>query len=313
MPTPSKQHEPKATWSGGLAEWKEHDTVYISVAFTWRLQDAYDRALFARAEGFSVKVGGPALFPATSVKIKLAEIAEVGGTYKDAIFRQHPLATMASQGCPVGCWFCIVPKMEGKTFTLIDNFPVRPILCDNNLSALPSEYQDFIIAKYRDANVKLRDANSGFEPLTFTPDVYHRWKSLINAGGGPWRFAYDETKERSEVVRVMRMLSDERQKRKRVYVLIGNEPITDCLNRVQEVIDNGCEPYCQPLLKLNCLERKPWIRFDWTEEVLRNMTRWVNKWVWKTTSFADYDRHFRRNRAALARLTDNRQPLFNIS
>lgn len=202
--------------------------------------------------------------------------------------------------------------MEGRTFTLLDDFPVRPILCDNNLSALPIEYQNFVIRRYHESNIKLRDANSGFEPLTFTPDIYKRWKPLINAGGGPWRFAYDETRERTDVLRVMRMLSGERQKRKRVYVLIGNEPVADCLRRVQEVIDNGCEPHCQPLLKLNCLQHQPWIRFDWTAETLTSMARWANKWIWKKTSFTEYDRHFRRHRTARNRI-DDRQAILSIS
>jgi hypothetical protein len=60
-------------WSRGLAEWREGDTVYISVVFTWKLEAAYTRAVFARAEGFKVKIGGPALFPATAIKTKLSE------------------------------------------------------------------------------------------------------------------------------------------------------------------------------------------------------------------------------------------------
>jgi hypothetical protein len=30
--------------------------------------------------------------------------------------------------------------MEGLTFTLLPDFPVRPVLTDNNLSALPAKY-----------------------------------------------------------------------------------------------------------------------------------------------------------------------------
>ncbi len=30
---------PKPAWVGGLAEWIEGDTAYLSVAFTWRLPD----------------------------------------------------------------------------------------------------------------------------------------------------------------------------------------------------------------------------------------------------------------------------------
>lgn len=122
-----------SSWSGGLAEWRDGDTVFLSVAFTWRLSDANARALFAKAEGYNVRVGGPALFPRTEIRSRLREIADVGGDYSDAIRKHHEDATIASRGCPVGCWFCIVPAMEGKNFTLIPDFPVRPILCDQSV------------------------------------------------------------------------------------------------------------------------------------------------------------------------------------
>lgn len=277
------------SWVGGLAEWEDGDTTYLSVAFTWKLDDAYMRAVFHRARGQKVRAGGPALF-LVKMRHRLADVAEVGGNFPDAVWRHNPNATIASRGCPVGCWFCIVPAMEGKKFTLLPDFPVRPILCDNNLSALPPDFQDHIIARYRDEGVKLTDANSGFEPITFTPDVYKRWKPLINEGRGPWRFAYDETRERKDVLRVMRMLEDEPQKRKRVYVLIGNEPFAECMARIQEVIDHGCEPHVQPYMKLNALERKPHPRHDWNTQLLKDVARWANGWVWKKAPFSEYKR-----------------------
>lgn len=280
----------KSKWIGGLAEWEIGDTVYLSIAFTWKLDEAYSRAIFAKAMGKKVVAGGPALF-LVKMQHELNDVAEIGNNYYDAISYHNPMATMASRGCPVGCWFCIVPKMEGKEFTLLPDFPVREILCDNNLSALPVDYQDHIIARYRSAGVKLLDANSGFEPITFTPDVYTRWRDLLNEGGGPWRFAYDETKERSEVLAVMNMLKDEPQKRKRVYVLIGNEPFVECMARIQEVIDNGCEPHVQPYLKLTALYREPHVRHDWTMQKLKDVARWANGFVWKRAPFSEYDRH----------------------
>lgn len=299
----ARRHKP--AWVKGLAEWREGETVFLSVAFTWRLDDAYQRAVFAKAQGLRVKAGGPALFLA-KMKHELKEVAEIGGEYPDAIRRHNPNATMASRGCPVGCWFCIVPAMEGKTFTLLPDFPVRPILCDNNLSALPDDFQDHIIARYRDEGVKLTDANSGFEPITFTPDVYKRWAPLINEGRGPWRFAYDETRERVDVLRVMKMLADEPQKRKRVYVLIGNEPFAECMARIQEVIDHGCEPHVQPFMKLNALERKPHPRHDWNRQLLTDVARWANGWVWKKAPFNEY----KRSRKAAHQVYDERQGLF---
>ena len=217
-------------WSEGLAEWTDADTAYLSVAFTWRLNDAFMRAQFYRAQGYKVRAGGPGIF---TRKHFLADVAEIGGSIPDAVQHHNPMATFASRGCPVGCWFCIVPKMEGKNFTFIEDFPVRPVLCDNNLSALPAEYQDHIVKRYQQAGVPLLDANSGFEPATFTEEVYRRWKPINR---GVWRFAFDTSSEREDVRRCMTMLKDEPAKKKRVYVLIGNEPMEDCLARIYDVL-----------------------------------------------------------------------------
>ena len=126
----------------------------------------------------------PALF-LVKMKHELEDVAELGGDYPDAVAKHNPDATIASRGCPVGCWFCIVPAMEGKEFTLLPDFPVRPILCDNNLSALPADYQDHIIARYQGDGVQLLDANSGFEPRTFNGAVYERWRVIAARGASP--------------------------------------------------------------------------------------------------------------------------------
>jgi hypothetical protein len=270
-------------WSNGLAEWTDGDTAFLSVAFTWRLDDAYMRALWYRAQGYKVRAGGPGVF---TRKHYLADVAELGGDVADAIVHHNPMATMASRGCPVGCWFCIVPKMEGKAFTLLPDFPVRPVLCDNNLSALPAEFQDHIIARYMATGVPLLDAQSGFEPATFTEEVFARWSAIYR---GPWRFAFDEARDRPDVERVMRMLRHLSPRRKQVYTLIGNEPFEACMERIREVIAWGGEPYAQPFIKLNALQKRPHVRFDWTEHRLRQVQRWVNGRFWRYTPFAGYD------------------------
>jgi hypothetical protein len=287
--------KPTGTWCGGLAEWIVGDTVHLSIAFTWRLNDAYQRAVFWRAAGYRVLAGGPGIF---TRKHFLADVAEIGGEYPDAVWHQNPKATIASRGCPVGCWFCIVPKMEGRTFTLLPDFPVRPVLCDNNLSALPADYQAHIVARYQAAGVPLLDANSGFEPRTFDDEVYARWR-VINRG--PWRFAYDDAAERPYVECVMRMLGHVTPRKKAVYTLIGNEPFDACMGRIREVIGWGGEPYAQPYIKLNALEKRPQVRFDWTERKLKAVQRWVNRRRWKYCSFEDYDA------SAKTRHVDDRQ------
>ena len=282
-------------WVGGLAEWVDGDTAYLSVAFTWKLPEAHDRARWYKSLGYRVRAGGPATFRPSGY---LASVAELGGQVPDALRWHNPNATIASRGCPVGCWFCIVPKMEGSNFTLLPDFPVRPVLCDNNLSALPEDYQHHIIGRYLDEGVPLLDANSGFEPRTFDRDVYRRW-SVINRG--PWRFAYDDLQEQSYVERVMAMLRRRgvSSKRIRVYVLIGNEPIEACIGRIRQVLEWGGEPHVQPLMKLNSLEKAYWVRYDWTEQRLRDVARWANRRLWKYVPLEGYVRAIRTSRSTV--------------
>lgn len=296
-------------WSNGLAEWTQGDVAFLSVAFTWKIHEAAMRAHWLKAEGFRVIAGGPALF-LRSLREKVLDVAEVHtkiidrdgrrvevlkdiqevvpGHLEGAIVKHNPMATTASRGCPVGCGFCIVPALEGLSFTLLPDFPVRPVLTDNNLSALPAEYQDHIVSRYVQAGVPLLDANSGFEPKTFGEDVFERWKTINE---GVWRFAYDETAERDDVRRVCRMLKSKGvpSRKIQVYVLIGNEPYEECMARIREVIEWGGEPYAQPIMKLNALDRTPWVRYDWgSGRRLRQVQRWTNGHFWRNHSFDEY-------------------------
>lgn len=60
------------------------------------------------------------------------------------------------------------------------------------------------------------------------------------------------------------------------------------MERIVKVIELGGEPHVQPVMKLNATARKPWVRFDWTERLLRDVARWANWRVWKYTDFAGY-------------------------
>lgn len=279
----------KGEWTKGVAHWREGDRAFISVAFTWRLPEAYKIAEYYRAIGCSVIAGGPGVFTQRKYLADIAEIpaaSDPASRIPDTVARHNPMATRASYGCPVGCWFCIVPKMDGKTFSLRPDFPVRPVLCDDNLSALPADYQAHIVARYIAAGVPLLDANSGFEPATFDQEVFARWRPILK---GPWRFGYDEATEGDAVARAFRVLKDVSPRRKQVYTMIGHEPFDVCMDRIRKVIAAGGEPYAQPFIKLNALTKEPAIRHDWTAQKLRHVQRWVNRHLWRKTRFEDYD------------------------
>jgi hypothetical protein len=270
-------------WSNGLTHWIEKDIVYISVVFSWYLKDAYNLASYFKNNNQIVRAGGPGLFSQYH-RQRMSEVSELGGEV-NALIHHNVNATIASRGCTVGCYFCIVPKMEGKTFTLIPEFIPKPMLCDNNLSALPTSYQNFIIDKYQKYAIKLLDINSGFEPKTFDSDTYNRWNKIYK---GIWRFGYDETKEENYVYRMTQLLKDIPGSKKRIYVLIGNEPFEDCYRRVMQVIQWGCEPHVQPMIPNNALTKIPIVNFDWTERKLIDLSRWSNRFIWRKTKYEDY-------------------------
>ncbi len=191
---------------------------------------------------------------------------------------------------------CIVPRIEGTTFTFDPDFMPAPILCDNNLSALPAEYQEHIIARYQQLGVTLKDANSGFEPRYFTEETYQRWKPLMRTAAA-WRFAFDEAlgvrgeQEAEGVERMMQILKQESAKRKRVYCLVGNEPVVACYERAMKIIEWGGEPHCQFVLPLNWLgdPSKVKLRHDWQSyQQGKDFCRYFNTWGWRTYSIWDY-------------------------
>lgn len=289
-----------AKWaSDGFVHWRDdaEQTAYLSIVFTWKIDEARWWADFYRDMGYRVRAGGPAMF---RMAWALNDVAEVDGVGEmpDVITRHNPLATTASRGCTVkGCAACIVPGMEGSDFTLLPDFTPRPILTDNNLSALPADYQQYIVDRYLAAGVKLMDANSGFEPKTFDEDVFARWKPINK---GPWRFGLDDTFETRDAERVIAMLKKAGvgARKIRVYVMIGHEPFAECMKRIRCVIDMGAEPYVQPIMKLNAREKKPWVRHDWTPKLLGQVQRWANcPMIWRKVDFADYNASIKTNRA----------------
>lgn len=290
---------PESRWSGGLAHWRTDDRAYLSVAFTFRLPDARQIATYYGSLGLKVFAGGPALAHVKTQKF-MEDVAWVPrgagnpGRLDGALQRHNPAATIASRGCSEKCSFCIVPFMEGA-FKELPDFKVLPVLCDNNLSGLPGDYQDFIVRRYREENVPLLDANSGFEPRTFSAEVFERWR-VINRG--VWRLAYDDLVERDFIREAMAILKRAgiAARKIQIYTLLGNEPYDACMQRVREVIEWGGEPFCQPLMKLNALTRDPHVKHDWTAQKLRAVARWANNHMWRSDAprFEDYDPRVRR-------------------
>ena len=265
-----------------------YDLVCLSVIFSWHARIALDIAMRVRVHA-DVWCGGPGVAALGKWwERQTGGLQVVKGL--DWRFEQQKgnyRMTFASRGCPVKCWFCVVHIVEGAQFTLMPAFTPAPILCDNNLSALPVEYQEHIITRYRETGTRLGDANSGFEPRTFDEGTYRRWREVLR---GPWRFAYDEQEEGPQVLRMTGILAGVRDRMKQVYTLAGNEPVASCYDRAMNVLDWGCEPFCQYVRPLNWLGDPATLRHrhDWSEQLGRDFVRYFNRRFWRNVPIDEY-------------------------
>jgi hypothetical protein len=252
----------------------DYDLYCFSCVFSWRLPALIDQVLYAKLWG-EVWIGGPAVtfHPANAAFVRektgITPFVGLDDRFESEV-GQYPYAYF-SRGCPAytpACGVCPVPRIEGNQFRFYPDAIPAPMLLDNNLSALPVEYQEHIIDRYADWRGKV-DANSGFEPHTFDSATLARW------GRFPlrfWRFGYDDLTERDQALEMMRLLKAHgyQGQKVRVYTMIGNEPIRDCHKRIREVIDHGMHPWPQRLRPLDWLGPDGTLptRFDWDEASL---------------------------------------------
>ena len=235
------------------------DLYCFSAVFSWKLPDLVGMVNMAKHWG-EVWIGGPAVtFHHRNAEYVRRETGIVPHVGLDDRFEREPGSypmIYFSRGCPAytpACGNCPVPRIEGTAFRYYPEATPAKFLLDNNLSALPAEYQEYIIGRYLSEWKKGKvDANSGFEPHTFTEETLRRWEKFpLHC----WRFGYDDLTERAEALAMMKLLREHGQtgERVRVYCLIGNEPMDACHQRVREIIENGCHPWPQRLRPLDWL------------------------------------------------------------
>jgi len=261
----------------------------LSVIFSWHAPIARDVALRVK-DNCEVWAGGPGLFALRKWWLDETGIpATIGLDQRFDRQRGKYKMTFYSRGCPVGCSFCIVPKLEGVDFTFDRGFDPAPILCDNNLSALTADDQEFILRRYRETGTLLLDANSGFEPRTFTQETFDRWRPQLR---GPWRWGCDSIDELELAHAMAMVLKPIRARMKRVYCLIGLEPFDACYERARKIIEWGCEPFVQVFRPLTWLREYEWPepRFDWrSSQQQRDFQRYFNSpQFWHTFPINEY-------------------------
>lgn len=248
-------------WNGnGLAEWTWEcgAVAYLSIVFSWKLADAYQRAVWLRNEGYFVRAGGPAVALNPDA---LADVAKIGGEI-DALHRHNPNATFTTRGCIRRCPFCAVPRIEGE-FRELNDWEINPIVCDNNLLASSTKHFYSVIDKLRPlSNV---DFNQGLDARLLTID---HARKLAELNYKCVRLAWDDTKTERQFMRAFEILRRVGVPASKIhaYVLIGfNDTPEDALYRLKTVAELGAYPNPMRYQPLDSRKRNEYIAPGWTD------------------------------------------------
>lgn len=261
------------SWGRGLVEWTEGNRTYLSVVFSWQLQDAFQRAVWYKMQGYEVWAGGPAVKLNPSMMV---DVADVEGEI-NALSRHNPDATFTSRGCIRQCEFCAVPKIEGGLVEL-DWWEPKPVVCDNNFLACSRHHFDRSIDKLK--CIKNVDFNQGLDARLLSKYQAGR---LAELDFKCMRLAWDNTKQERQFMRAFELLRSAGipKAKIRVYVLIGfDDTPEDALYRLQAVKDLGSRPNPMRYQALDSTYRNQHVGDGWTERELKRYMRYWSRLRW---------------------------------
>lgn len=270
-------------WTKSIVEWMEDNTAFISVVFSWDLNLAYQRAVWYKSLGYNVRVGGPAVHGTTMFD----GIAEIGGHIPDVVSKHNPEATFTTRGCPNKCAFCLVPKIEPE-YVELDDFPIRPIICDNNILASTDYHFDMVMEKLSD--LENIDFNQGLDSRLLT---INKATKLAKLKTDFIRLAFDSRSYEKQFLRGFynAIESGIPKSKIRVYVLINfRESPEDALYRLEKVRELGALPCPMRYQPVNAMTKNSYIANGWNERLIRNMTRYYFRLSWLGgISFDEYN------------------------
>lgn len=267
-------------WKKDIASWEIGRSLYLSIPFTWMLPSARKRAMEHRGPVFA---GGPAVALLPDFLGGVAE-TDCESPVPPLVFH-NPLATFTSRGCPNRCPFCAVPRIEGG-FRELDDWPVRPVVCDNNLLASSRKHFTSVIDKLK--ALPFVDFNQGLDARLFTP--YHAFR-MAELKSVKIRFSMDNISSEAAVRDAVNLARSNGLKDFGVYVLIGfRDTPDDARYRLESVRSMGIRPNPMRYQPLDAMEKNEYVSPDWTSKELLRMSRYYSRLRWlEHIPYEDFD------------------------
>lgn len=237
-------------WRKGIAQWRVGDTLYLSVPFTWLMEEA--NGIAADWKG-KVRIGGPGVMQPTDCE-----------GFEPVLFH-NPCATFTTRGCPNFCPFCAVPKLEPNFYEIPDYRPA-PAICDNNFTAASRKHQERVVEKQK--VFRLTDFNQGLEAKEFTPEL----ADLLGKLRCKVRFAFDSWGQESVVKAAIDLCRERTTKHIGVYCLIGyNDEPESAQARLELVKSWRVRPVPMRYQPLDIVKKNTYLSPRWTNKAMKKM------------------------------------------
>ena len=265
------------TWRKGIAEWTIGDTLYLSVPFTWLLEEAQQRASLHRGR---VVAGGPAVSLCGAPWAITDEPSPI-----EPLLLHNPCATFTTRGCPNACAFCAVPRIEGE-FRELTTWRPAPVICDNNLLAASRAHFERVVDSLRP--FRAVDFNQGLEARLLRPwhlDLLRQLRVV------KLRFAADTEADVQPVSDAIAMARRHGFREFGVYCLVGwQDTPASAIARLEAIRALGVRPTPMRYQPLDATARNAYVPAGWTVTELRRITRYYSRLCWlEHIPFADYE------------------------
>lgn len=273
----------------------DYDKYYFSVIFTWDIPGMIQAVNLVRTWGKEVEIGGPAatfmhkyIHTQTGIEPHIGldqRFEHISRTSGGTLFEYQ--MTFTSRGCPHRCQFCGVKRVEPFPMEY-DDYPMAPMVGDNNILATSPMHQLRFVNKYVKYGKKV-DINSGFDVRFFHEREYDLYSQLNLLC---WRFAFDSMDVWEDVWRVGTMMRHKGLDRHHVmfYCLIGfpGQCPDEARFRLDTIRDMGHMPYPMRFIPLNSLSHK-YVAHGWNEDILfRLQTYYQTPNLWKADKFENF-------------------------
>ncbi len=246
-------------WRKGIVTWVKGSTLYISVPFTWLMEDA--EKMKSKWQGDCV-IGGSGLMSPNEY------------TEFEPLLFHNPCATFTTRGCVNKCSFCAVPTLEGE-FREINNFRPAPLICDNNLLASSRKHLRRVVDSLK--QFPFVDFNQGLEAKRFTPEI----ADMLGELKCKVRFAFDHVNLESTVKNAIDLCKKRTTKDIQVYCLIGfNDTPDDARYRLELIRSWGVLPNPMRYQPLDAKKKNSYVAPRWTERQLTDMMRYYSRLNW---------------------------------